>query len=123
MSICAGMGLGSRGHGEEERESAADGPVEVLEAVDAMGVVGEETTLVAVDGGLVEEHGREEGVGPSLVRVGGEGGVEEVLELALLADDGADEDVVVLEQRVRRRRAARLDEQLRGQVAVLVCRD
>lgn len=46
LLFCGRGGCGAwGGHGEEEGQGAADGPVEVLEAVDAVGVVGEESTL------------------------------------------------------------------------------
>ena len=82
---------------EEGWERAAEGPVRVFEAVEAMRVVGEQAALVAQDGGLIEEERggvtREGGVPVGGLR--GDGAVDEVLEMALLADDGAHEDVVV----------------------------
>jgi len=82
--------------GEERGERAAERPVCVFEAVEAVGMVSEQTALVAQDGGLVEEESRgvasECGVGG----LRGDGAIDEVLELSLLADDGAHEDVIVL---------------------------
>jgi len=81
---------------EERRERTAERPVRVLEAVEAVRVVGEQAAFVAQDGGLVKEErggvAREGGVGG----LRGDGAVDEVLEVALLADDGAHEHIVVL---------------------------
>ena len=111
---------GRRRRGEQQRERAADGPVEVLEALEAVVVVREQAALVAEDGGLVEDDVRRD-VQLAAVAAGepGHGGLDEGLELALLADDLPDEDVVVFEQRVGRGRAAGLGDELGGELAEL----
>lgn len=82
--------------GEERGERAAECPVRVFEAVEAVGMIGEQTALVAQDGGLVEQESRgvasECGVGG----LRGDGAIDEVLEVSLFADDGTYEDVVIL---------------------------
>ena len=88
-------------------ERAAERPVHVLEAVEAVRVVREQTAFVAQDRRLVEQERGRVACEGGVVGLGGDGGVDELLEVALLADDGAHETVVVLEEGVRERRPAR----------------
>ena len=92
---------------EQRGQRGAERPVHVLQAVEPVRVVREQTSLVAQDGGLVEqERGR---ISRECGDVGlrGDGVVDELLEVALLAYDCAHEAVVVLEEGVRERRPAR----------------
>ena len=96
------------GVAEEVGECAADCPVHVAETVEPVLVVGEETALVAEDGGLVDEHG------------GGDvGGVGEFVEIALFSEDGSDELAVVFEEEVVGGGSARLEDELSSLIAVL----
>ena len=76
-------------------QGAANGPVHVSQSIDAMHVVCKEASLVSENGSLDDEKRwrwrtrlLDEGQG-------------RLLEIALLADDGADEGIIVLEERIR----------------------
>lgn len=75
-------------------QGATDRPVQLLESLDAVIVVGEETTFIAVDDGNIEYHiaGRR--------AVGIVGCLDKLLQLTVFSDDGAYEGVVVLVQGV-----------------------
>ena len=75
---------------------AAKRPVRIFEAVEAVGMVSEQTALVAQDDGLVEKESRGVTSEWGVSSLHGDGAIDEVLELSLLVDDRAHEDVVML---------------------------
>lgn len=92
--------LGSQiGVAQEVGEGAPAGPIKGVQHGDALEVVGEETALVAVDGGLDDEEGG--GRGPALgLLLGFHQRVCCAFEVPLFADERSDEGIVVLHQRV-----------------------
>ena len=100
--------------GKDVWECAADGPVHVAKPFYAVGMVGEETALVAGDGRLIkQEGGRGVVEGYEEERLGG------LFEIALLPDDGTDERVVVFEEGVGRGGPAGFEEELGRELAEL----
>ena len=85
--------------GEQMGQGATNGPVHVAESIDAMHVVCKEAALVSENGRLDDEKRWRWGT-----RLLDEG-QGSLLETALLADDGADEGIIVLEKRIRQSRA------------------
>jgi hypothetical protein len=100
--------------GQDVWEGAADGPVHVAETFDAVGMVGEETALVAGDGCLIQQEG-----GRRVVEGDVEEGLGGLFEIALLPNDGADERVVVFEEGVGCGGPAGFEEELGRKLAEL----
>lgn len=79
------------------RQRTANSPIHVSQTIEAMGVVREETTFVSQDGCLEDDDCRRRCF---IFRCFGDLGEERFFEIALFADDGTNEGVVVLEKRV-----------------------
>lgn len=104
------------GVSEDMRQGATEVPVHVSQSVEPVRVIREQTALVSQDGGL-QDHNR--GWRGPVVGCFGDLGEKGFFEVALFADDGADEGVVVFEQGVCLGGSAGLEEELGGQLAVL----
>ena len=83
---------------EKVGEGSANGPIHVFQPLDPMVVIGQEAPFVSQNSGLIDEESR--CLPGKRLLPACQHGLDESLELALLADDLPDKRIVVLEKSV-----------------------